>query len=202
MWSFPSLHITGNHLINNPVIKFLQFVAFQSKIYSCEQLSSQENGEIVSWDTSKSVVSAAQGVWFCFHQSVLLCQVVLINGNNKGRRNREASVRKMSTEIEKGKETSHDVMWLYNRGIEPELCFRNLFLPTYGYFEINKILWRPFFCFVGVLLLSSVFVHDILAVCSLGGYLINATPTGLFPAPPGGLKLAISVEFGSLFGSG
>lgn len=169
MWSFPSLYITGNQLINNSVIKLLQFVAFQSKIYSCEQLSSQENGEIVSWDTSKSVVSAAQGVWFCFHQSVLLCQVVLMNGYNEGRRHRDASVRKMSTEMENGKETSHDVMWLHNRGIEPRLCFRNLFLPTYGYFKINKILWRPFFCFVGVLLLSLGFVRDILAVCSFGG---------------------------------
>lgn len=53
-----------------------------------------------------------------------------------------ASVRSMDTEIQKGKKRQHDIVRLHNGVIEPGVCFRNLFLPTYGiwYFKINKLL--------------------------------------------------------------
>ena len=63
----------------------------------------------------------------------------------------------MDTEIQKGKKKAqHDIVWLHNRVIEPGACFRNLFLPTYGilYFKVNELLWKPYFYFITVLLLS------------------------------------------------
>lgn len=69
----------------------------------------------------------------------------------------------------KREETSYNVMWLHNRGTESGICFINLLPATYGYFKVNKILWKLFFCFVGILLLSLVFVHDIMAVYRFSG---------------------------------
>lgn len=55
VWFCPSLHIIGIQLINkNSVIKLLQYVAFQSKVYSREWFSSREEEEMKS--SPKSVL--------------------------------------------------------------------------------------------------------------------------------------------------
>lgn len=164
MWSCPSLYITRIQLISkNSVTKLLRCVLSRAR---STHLNSFLHKRKKKW---KEYIKIS---FYCSVRFLMSpVSVPVSTGADKvttQRKKHAASVRKMDPEIQKRKKKAQYDVCLHNGVMEPGVCFRNLFLPTDGiwYLKVNKLWWKPYSCFVSLLLLSLFPGDYILAVYS------------------------------------